>query len=106
MRGIIVVAAVSLGGCAGSLVGDAMLGPEGLARQDDAYCRKLGALPGSPEYVQCRQIETVRRDNRHARAADTMAAGLAIATTRPPAPPPAPQPLDCTRTGRDTMRCQ
>ena len=106
MRGIVLIAALLLAGCEGTVIGAAIRGQAWRDQQDDAYCRRLGAKFGTPEYVQCRQIETARRDRANAAALNTMATGLAIAATPPPAPQPAPQPLDCTRTGRDTMRCQ
>ena len=44
------LAACLLAGCAGTPVGDALIGPEKLAQQDDAYCRSIGAA--GPNYPQ------------------------------------------------------
>lgn len=60
-----------LPGCAGSLVGDAIRGPEKLARDDDAYCRSIGAADG-PAYTNCRVYLTQRRDNKHEKALDRL----------------------------------
>lgn len=58
----------ALSGCQGSVVGDAIAGPEVLAKQDNDYCVSLGAQPGSDIYVQCRMQMATNRDNRHASA--------------------------------------
>lgn len=55
---------LSLSGCAGSVVGDAIAGPEKLAEQDDAYCRSIGAT--GRDYTNCRLMVTQQRDARHA----------------------------------------
>jgi hypothetical protein len=53
-------------GCAGSPIADAIVGPEKLAQQDDAYCRSIGAR-GS-DYTACRLFMTKQRDDRHTAA--------------------------------------
>jgi hypothetical protein len=69
MKNIAVVALVlALSSCQGSVVGDAMAGKEGLAKQDDQYCQSIGAKPGTDVYVQCRMMAGQNRDNRHANA--------------------------------------
>src|SRR5882724_4959820 len=86
------VALLMLPGCAGSVVGDAIKGPEKLAQEDDAYCRSIGAV--GQDYTNCRLLMTQRRDNKHAIAIDrqggsgrpaiqctTMGTGLAVTTT-------------------------
>jgi hypothetical protein len=63
-----VVAAIAvcamLGGCTGSLVGDAIDGPEKVAARDDAYCQSIGAAKGTPEYMNCRMTLTQQRSDR------------------------------------------
>jgi hypothetical protein len=92
--------ATMLAGCAGSIVGDALIGPEGLAKRDDAYCQSIGAAPGTPEYVRCRQVEAMRREAHHDRMLGVAATGLAIASQPPPpaapTPPPVPDSMTCT----------
>jgi hypothetical protein len=46
---LIVFVGSALGGCAGSIVGDAIAGPEKLAQQDDAYCTSIGLNFGTPD---------------------------------------------------------
>lgn len=60
-----------LAGCAGSPIGDAIAGPEKLAKQDDSYCQSIGAQPGSQAYMSCRLQMTQMRETKHnvARAA-------------------------------------
>lgn len=65
---MLLVVLFSLASCQGSVVGDAMAGKEGLAQQDDEYCRSIGAKPGSDIYVQCRMVSTQNRQSRHASA--------------------------------------
>jgi hypothetical protein len=45
---ILALVAFVLGGCAGSIVGDALAGKEKLAQQDDAYCTSIGLTFGTP----------------------------------------------------------
>jgi hypothetical protein len=61
----------ALAGCAGSPIGDAIAGPEKLAKQDDTYCQSIGAAKGTPQYTNCRLTVTQQRENKHnvARAA-------------------------------------
>jgi hypothetical protein len=100
MRKALVVGVMScaLAGCAGSIVGDAIRGPEALAQEDDRLCRSLGVEPPSKTYYNCRQAQMDRREASHARGAALMATGAAIAATPPPAPALAPvqQELLCT----------
>src|SRR5262249_30888444 len=58
----------ALGGCAGSMVGDAIAGPEKVAMRDDTYCQSIGAAKGTPQYMNCRLTLTQQRSDR-ARAA-------------------------------------
>jgi hypothetical protein len=52
-------------GCAGSLVGDAIAGPEKLAQQDDAYCTSIGLQLGQPDYARCRMMREEARERWH-----------------------------------------
>lgn len=81
---LLLIISISLTGCADSIVGDALAGPEKLARQDDAYCQSIDTKFGTPEYAACRESATARRDAHHARGADLVAAGASIAATPPP----------------------
>ena len=97
MRGVLamrvlalVVVLCSLGGCAGSIVGDAMAGPEKLAQRDDAYCQSMGLKFGSRDYAQCRLVQDHQRAVHHARMGAIAATGLAIAAQPAPAAAPAP----------------
>lgn len=67
-----------LGGCAGSIVGDAIAGPEKLAQQDDAYCQSIGAQPGSQPYMACRMQRDQLREAHHQRGAAMVGAGAAL----------------------------
>jgi len=60
--------------CAGTPIGDAITGPEKLAKQDDAYCRSIGAR-GS-DYTKCRLSMTQHRDERHTAARNGAADAL------------------------------
>lgn len=86
LRMLSLPALVLLSGCAGSVVGDAIKGPEKLAQEDDAYCRSIGAT--GPDYTNCRLLMTQRRDNKHGRALDRAAGALQAAT-----------PAQCVTTG-------
>jgi hypothetical protein len=55
---------LTLGGCAGSMVGDAIAGPEKVAARDDAYCQSIGAAKGTPQYMNCRMTLTQQRSDR------------------------------------------
>lgn len=103
---VALVGSLSLAGCAGSPIGDALAGPQKLAEQDDAYCRSIGAAHGTPEYQNCRQLASLQRDQRHANAfnasANALAAGAAISAANNPAPVvaipianPPPAPVRC-----------
>ena len=61
---IILPVCASLAGCAGSIMGDAIAGPEKLAAQDDGYCKSVGAEPGSDRYYQCRMTLTQQRESK------------------------------------------
>jgi hypothetical protein len=77
-RLLLVTVLIPLSGCAGSIVGDALTGPEKLAQQDDAYCRSLGVQPGSQPYVQCRLTRDQLREAHHDRGAAMVGAGAAL----------------------------
>jgi hypothetical protein len=55
----------------------AMVGPEKLALQDDAYCHSIGAK-GS-DYTTCRLFMTKQRADRHTAALNGLAEGLLAA---------------------------
>lgn len=71
-----------LGGCAGSIVGDAMAGPERLAQRDNDYCQSIGALPGTQAYMSCRMQQDQLRESHHSRGAAMVGAGAALAGQR------------------------
>ena len=73
---LIIAAALPLGSCAGSIMGDAIAGPERLAQQDDAYCASIGVPAGTPSYPQCRMNLAQQRTEGHMAGAAVMAAGL------------------------------
>lgn len=91
-----VIGFFALLGCAGSPVGDLIAGPEKLAQQDDAYCKSIGLSFGSPDYANCRMLQDVNRESRHAQAnalSDSLlAAGATVASSQPPSPQVAPLP--------------
>lgn len=70
-----ILAGLALSGCAGSPVGDALAGPEKLAQQDDAYCRSIGAVAGTPQYTSCRLQVTQMRETKHNAARSAMMSG-------------------------------
>lgn len=82
----ILLVSTILTGCAGSIAGDALAGPEKLAQQDDTYCQSIGTRFGTTEYATCRENATARREAHHAQGRALAAAGLAIAATSPPSP--------------------
>lgn len=89
-----VASAITLVGCAGSPVGDAIAGPEALAQRDDAYCKSIGAQPGSSDYTQCRMFATQQRNAGHQAAFNRSAAASRtfLATQA------AQRPVNCTST--------
>jgi len=78
-----VMLSLSLGGCAGSIVGDRIAGPEKLAQADDAYCQSIGLQFGTTDYANCREAATARREGRHARGMALVARGAELAATPP-----------------------
>lgn len=72
-----------LSGCAGSIVGDAIAGPERLAQQDDSYCQSIGLQFGTPDYANCRMLQTQNRESHHARGAAMVSQGAAIIANPP-----------------------
>lgn len=105
-----------LSGCAGSPVADAILGPEKLAAQDDAYCKSIGLVFGTSQYAGCRMVQSQGREERHAAslvAGDTLlaaaAAGAAAAQpqypTVQPLPNILPQQTRCQTYGGTTTNC-
>jgi hypothetical protein len=108
MRILWVFAILPLGGCAGSLLGDAIAGPEKLAQQDAAYCASIGAPAGTPSHPQCRMNLEQQRTAHHQASAAVMAAGLTL-MAQPPPPPPQPPPdtrLFCRPDGNGNYHCQ
>lgn len=79
-----------LTGCAGSVVGDAIAGPEAVASREDAYCQSLGLRFGTPEYANCRLATNGQRQQRHQAAMQSAADGLqrAAENMRPVTLPP------------------
>lgn len=61
---LIIPICAALSGCAGSIAGDAIAGPEKLAAQDDSYCQSIGAVPNSDRYYQCRMTLTQQRETK------------------------------------------
>jgi len=84
IRVLVLILAAPLAGCAGSVVGDALAGPEKLAQQDDSYCRSIGLQFGTADYATCRQQATNNREARHAHRLGVAATGLQIAVQPPP----------------------
>lgn len=84
----ILMSFITLSGCAGSVVGDAIAGPEKLAQQDDAYCTSIGLRFGTPDYANCQLQTTQRRQDHHAAAiqsaSDNLIAAGAAMQSRPP----------------------
>jgi len=78
----ILLACVPLCGCAGSIVGDAIAGPERLAQADDSYCQSIGLQLGTTDYANCRERQTARRGAHHAMGAAMIVRGAEIAGGR------------------------
>jgi hypothetical protein len=76
------IGALTLGGCAGSPVGDAIAGPAKLAQVDDAYCRSIGVEADTPGYANCRQTLTQNRDEYHVMEVARAKAAVAAAASR------------------------
>jgi hypothetical protein len=76
---------IVLGGCAGSVLGDAIAGPEAVAEREDSYCRSIGLQFGTPEYASCRMQTTQGRQARHQMAIQGAAANMqrSIDASRP-----------------------
>lgn len=70
-----------LSGCAGSVIGDGIAGPEKLAQQDDAYCRSIGLKFGTSDYASCRMQTTQRREDKHSQDVNESLATLGAALT-------------------------
>lgn len=79
---LVISASFMLSGCAGSIVGDAIAGPERLAQADDNYCRSIGLQFGTSDYASCRENAMGRRDAHHARGYGLMLRGADIAAER------------------------
>jgi hypothetical protein len=73
---------LTLSGCAGSIVGDAIAGPERLAQADDDYCRSIGLQFGTADYANCRENRMNRRDAHHAAGRALLRQGADIAAGR------------------------
>lgn len=80
------LAAIPLSGCAGSVIGDAISGPEAVAAREDAYCQSIGLRFGTPEYANCRMAVGAERQRAHRAAIDSAASGMqrSIEASRPP----------------------
>lgn len=79
---VVGVLCVTLAGCAGSPVGDALAGPEKLAAQDDAYCQSIGATKGTPSYTDCRLRVTQMRETKHNMARSAAMSGGPVVCNR------------------------
>src|SRR5450759_779699 len=89
----VLLCAASLAACAGSPVGDALAGPEVLAQRDDAYCRSIGAVPGTESYINCRLPVSQNREVNHANRLAIAQAGFAAASAATAPPPVVVQPM-------------
>jgi hypothetical protein len=67
---------LTVAGCAGSPLGDAIGGADAVAAREDAYCRSIGLNPGTSEYANCRMTMNNQRQQRHQAAVQGTAAGL------------------------------
>ncbi len=74
-----------LAGCAGSVLGDAIAGPEAVAAREDSYCQSLGLQFGTPEYADCRLRTGEGRQARHQMAIQGAVDGMqrSIDASRP-----------------------
>lgn len=68
-----------LSGCAGSVIGDGIAGPEKLAQRDDTYCRSIGLKFGTSDYASCRMQTTQRREDQHFQAIQSVGDDLSAA---------------------------
>ncbi|MBR1120307.1 hypothetical protein JQ628_02180 [Bradyrhizobium lablabi] len=62
--GLLVSASAILGGCFQTNQpgqGELFLSADAVAAKDDEICRGYGAKPGTPEYINCRGQQDVRR---------------------------------------------
>lgn len=73
---VLLIATSGLSGCAGSVLGDAIAGPEAVAEREDSYCKSLGLYLGTPEYANCRIQTGQGRQNRHQMAIQGAAANM------------------------------
>jgi hypothetical protein len=89
----VLLCAASLAACAGSPVGDALAGPEVLAQRDDTYCRSIGAVPGTQNYMNCRLTVSQNREVNHANRLAIAQAGFAAASAATAPPPVVVQPM-------------
>ena len=64
ISGIAIAAALMLAGCSGDRTGrgELFMSKAEIEAKDDATCRRYGAKPGEPVYVQCRVAQDQRRD--------------------------------------------
>lgn len=56
---------LGLAGCAGSVLGDAMAGPEAVADREAAYCASMGFQYGTPQHADCRLQVAMQRQQLH-----------------------------------------
>jgi hypothetical protein len=92
---MIVGLGLTMAGCAGSPLGDAIAGPEAVAARE-AYCRSIGLKFGTPDYANCRMIANNQREQSHQAAIQRTASGLqqwgqSIQTSPPQAAPSPPR---------------
>lgn len=98
----VLVASLSLAGCAGS-VAERMIAPERAAAREDDYCQSIGAAYGSPNYQACRMQLNQNAEMRRAQAIEGMQRASASMTIVPPNPP-ANNTIHCTTMGPSTYR--
>jgi hypothetical protein len=79
---------LALGGCAGSVIGDAM-NPEGVMAREDGYCRSIGLKHGTPDYATCRMNLQAQTNANHQRAIGHAMQGMRDIQLSPPAGTPA-----------------
>lgn len=75
---------LTLGGCAGSVLGDAVAGPEAVAAREDGYCQSIGLRFGTPEYANCRMTVGSQRQQAHQAAISGALNGMQQSFQPPP----------------------
>jgi hypothetical protein len=86
MKFIVALMALGLAACEGSPAREMMTTAAQKSAEDTAYCRGIGAEPGTDAFVSCRLAREQWRQNRLDTGYHVMAAGAQMMANSPPPP--------------------